>query len=1371
MLAAESPEGVVVAVPQRPPRRRRRLGVATLGDSPPSAAAGAGATAVVADFYGERPFQGDLTFHDYVNVAAVDDTFSDNDVDVVDLVEDGDDGDVLAASHWLLADMERQIRFTGWNTPPAAAAMRRPRWNTSPLTAELTDFGVRRHRHHHHHDLSAEWADVSVDVCGERRIGGLTVHEFLHFLALLERVRQQRQQRPLFLEHDGSHPQALPRAVSPSPSESASESPSESASESPSESASDSSSDDDDDDDDDDDGDVGLSEPASLLLQRLFPRRFLHVIPEEYADLSAELSAELSAGAADLCGRWSLLLDDVDGAGARFPRPSVLALHDQCGAGNPSKLFQRDHSDLSDSVQPGNRPVVVALHDQSDLCDQPALDGDRPSASTRIDAELCDLCDLADSVGAASEAVPSEENSVKLGKTEEEEELDESLLPEPVTALLCVDANDAKDAGLVYARCVPVDSSASASSPSATSSSSSEPATSDDDVEPPPETSCPPSAPCGSETTTAVRPEASASPVPPSESQSLPTSAEADYAQVADPVSTSAPTPQPDSTVDGTQSVPETCPTGATCPPIEERDQVEEEENDRAGASKEEAEDQWEDGKCQHPGSPLQQQQQQQQQQQRHQLALQQRSQLQQLQQQLQAVEQQLQQLKSEDSGQNSGQNSGREASKAAPERPEAAEWLPAARQPGKIVIPPTFQSLEAPEKFIPTRFRPEFHPDRSAGDDGSPPEDAPPEISDSAQKRNKEPRPAFRFRPELLPDRPEFGESTWLNEPRKQQQIDLPTENTQKQPIPSRFRPELLPELLPDHWQESHVAPLDDSLEKPPEAIENVPEILRDQPTPSLFRPEFLPDEATEREKEAPEHSLRSKVEVLERTKEPATPARFRPESPPDRLVEVAGIGPPECPEESSAARENPPESNPSSPCSIRQLRRFWEERASAGSVRKKTPDGEDGGDRTAPEATALPWQPVEPSPRRVPPPPEQEEEEELPPAPEAAPEASPPAVRQLFHAKARESIQKWRESGRKAAPTPQGTIKPLPRQPPPPPPPPPRPAPPADAFVDCDADWWRPPPAPECGNGWWSPAEAVAPRRPPPPAPLPPQRRRFPSASNASFDDGGDAADADRRLKATLLSDWLALTRRQRRRRSASVEATPPAATPPEATPPEAFQVLPDDDEYRRYLLERERRKRSGLIRLTSPDPRIRGSASDWDADDDDDAAAAAAVDATWWQRRQLPARLEADLRLFLAPLNPHDPHGESAVPAPPPPTSTGIRAGTAKPERDLGTSAKVARSPIRTGTASDPQSAAVCAPPLTRTATDPQPPPHPLSALPNPPTTLPLQPHAPIRTGTARMHLICIPIKTSAGSGMRMRRSLDPSTNQSDDRPVAS
>ncbi|XP_057369215.1 uncharacterized protein LOC130690233 [Daphnia carinata] len=208
--------------------------------------------------------------------------------------------DPLEGIHSILSEMEREIRHTGAIDPQQEA-----------MVARLPD-------------------GASV----EPRIGGLTIEEFIHFLALLERVKEQHLDAKESDEDPArSSPNALPAertspydniirslgpdhplycnvATSPRTSPPSDEARS-SASSSPCSS-------------DEDAGQFQLPDkpgiPGFSFLERLFLRRYLHVIPEEAASDCGSHSARLSRALSGLSSALSYL-EDVDDD--RFSHESI----------------------------------------------------------------------------------------------------------------------------------------------------------------------------------------------------------------------------------------------------------------------------------------------------------------------------------------------------------------------------------------------------------------------------------------------------------------------------------------------------------------------------------------------------------------------------------------------------------------------------------------------------------------------------------------------------------------------------------------------------------------------------------------------------------------------------------------------------------------------------------------------------------------------------------------------------------------------------------------------------------------------------------------------------------------------------------------
>ncbi|XP_045028954.1 serine/arginine repetitive matrix protein 2 isoform X5 [Daphnia magna] len=209
--------------------------------------------------------------------------------------------DPLEGIHSILSEMEREIRHTGVDPQQETIAARLP-----------------------------EGASV------EPRIGGLTIEEFIHFLALLERVKEQHLDTKESDEDPArSSPNALPAertspydniikslgpdhplycnvATSPRTSPPSDEERSRSsASSSPCSS-------------DEDAGQFQLPDkpgiPGFSFLERLFLRRYLHVIPEEVASDCGSHSARLSRALSGLSSALSYLEDADDD---RFSHESI----------------------------------------------------------------------------------------------------------------------------------------------------------------------------------------------------------------------------------------------------------------------------------------------------------------------------------------------------------------------------------------------------------------------------------------------------------------------------------------------------------------------------------------------------------------------------------------------------------------------------------------------------------------------------------------------------------------------------------------------------------------------------------------------------------------------------------------------------------------------------------------------------------------------------------------------------------------------------------------------------------------------------------------------------------------------------------------
>ena len=250
--------------------------------------------------------------------------------------------DPLLGIHSILSEMEREIRHTGSSVDPQDGS-------------------------------TAANKSTTADGSDPPRIGGLTIEEFIHFLALLERVKEQHLDSKEADTTVGTQVQSLsnlertspydniirpppeqpfychvatsPAASPPSDDQDSNQDQSGSSSLSPCSS--------------DEDGqnlppslDKGIHQlmvPGSFsLLERLFLRRYLHVIPEEAASDCGSNSARLSRALSGLSSALSYLEDlDED----RFSNESMADETDPEGDGTtPIPIYPLDPANPFDPV-------------------------------------------------------------------------------------------------------------------------------------------------------------------------------------------------------------------------------------------------------------------------------------------------------------------------------------------------------------------------------------------------------------------------------------------------------------------------------------------------------------------------------------------------------------------------------------------------------------------------------------------------------------------------------------------------------------------------------------------------------------------------------------------------------------------------------------------------------------------------------------------------------------------------------------------------------------------------------------------------------------------------------------------------------------
>ena len=195
----------------------------------------------------------------------------------------------------ILTEMEHEILLTGSNNS-----------GILPVSDYTTGSSLN------HDQLIAEMSKLDWDASGgtgtgskkpEAKIGGLTIEEFIHFLALLERVKEEHldPKRPLPAT---SGPKLIPELGRSSPYDNIANRIRNAAAMSPTSGGSSSG--------DSDSGDEYLlPEPSSsgfhralipdgvAVLEQLFRRRYLHVIPEE---AGSDVSSRISRALSDLSG-------------------------------------------------------------------------------------------------------------------------------------------------------------------------------------------------------------------------------------------------------------------------------------------------------------------------------------------------------------------------------------------------------------------------------------------------------------------------------------------------------------------------------------------------------------------------------------------------------------------------------------------------------------------------------------------------------------------------------------------------------------------------------------------------------------------------------------------------------------------------------------------------------------------------------------------------------------------------------------------------------------------------------------------------------------------------------------------------------------
>ena len=270
-------------------------------------------------------------------------------------------------------------------------------------------------------------ASQTTDEQQQPRIGGLTIQEFIHFLALLERVKEQHQvaslvppstlidavvqeetRRHSLYDNMNSHHQQQPSGyrnastsprTSPPPSTSRSSSASSSSSSSSSLSMS-------------EENEFHPSPNGSAgftMLERLFLRRYLHVIPEEALSDCGTASARISRALSGISSALSFLEEEDRRSSIIYSEDEEEEEPDYCepdpdpATPVPVSIEEKEEEEESVYITVVALPAIVIDCDSSE-------DGDLPVCSD---------------LPSVLEDFPVQEEE----EEEEEEEVDESLLP------------------------------------------------------------------------------------------------------------------------------------------------------------------------------------------------------------------------------------------------------------------------------------------------------------------------------------------------------------------------------------------------------------------------------------------------------------------------------------------------------------------------------------------------------------------------------------------------------------------------------------------------------------------------------------------------------------------------------------------------------------------------------------------------------------------------------------------------------------------------------------------------------------------------------------------------------------------------------
>ena len=301
-------------------------------------------------------------------------------------------------------------------------------------------------------------------------IGGLTIEEFIHFLALLERVKEQQQSAqkppPMLMAPFGTDPSladvsSIPRSERASPYDNilrldngiVSHHRNQNVSTSPTGCSSSSSSPQSSDSEDESYLDIhdfphhGKANYPLTILEQLFPRRFLHVIPEEGTASEGSQSARISRTLSELSDlsmaqRWSVVFDDVDGASFFAPKSELNAPVEAPCCSTPicPLSITLQSPDEDEAVQSADLPKVLEELEQPTKADgSKSASDDGELDESQLPVSVLTIQDVDQSAGDV----------------------------EVVSDFPCIMRNDSSEA-IVHARCVPIDSCSSSATSSGT---------------------------------------------------------------------------------------------------------------------------------------------------------------------------------------------------------------------------------------------------------------------------------------------------------------------------------------------------------------------------------------------------------------------------------------------------------------------------------------------------------------------------------------------------------------------------------------------------------------------------------------------------------------------------------------------------------------------------------------------------------------------------------------------------------------------------------------------------------------------------------------------------------------------------------------